>query len=572
MQSKPLPESSKTQDASPEGTPNQTHFNALLSSFQKKSYDLARNAANKTRELVEKQQERRRELHLQSSLGQMNSPAAAAQNSLLQSIFGMPLAEALRKSNQTLGKKERVPRIVARCIEFLDSKGIDEVGIYRLSGSTKDILTLRQQFDTTQDVDLLADYCDPNAVASLFKAYVRELPDCILTGERLGEFSALFNSFDEDEMAIPDAITLKDQHPLVNNPELLDQLSFLLSQLPPENTDFMAVFFSHLKRVAQNYVENKMGLNNLQVVWSPTLHFGGALFMVLVLHCDTLLPIQAPLATASPKMPARKSSFHFESQPPPMPTASHPRKVSLKQDDPFSDSHEYKPPSLLKKPSTAADIPARGGSAGKGLAYSLESTSPPSSSARKPSYQDRRAHGTDRAIPDVPLGSPSDAEKAFFATPLVNRSLGIEPVVSIPSRASSKVEDYPMDIFDFDGSDVSSTRGSFDKTELVPKSKSPDKPLPVIPPRAKFDLPSINISKSPLPDFSSFEVRSPGKSAQSQSSSARSVGHVGETLDYQPPTALQAPPKPARSNRKASVGKGRDEDIIKLYDRTKYPG
>ena len=48
--------------------------------------------------------------------------------------------------------------------------GIDEVGIYRLSRSTKDILHLRKGFDCYGDLDLTQDYCDPNAVASLFKA------------------------------------------------------------------------------------------------------------------------------------------------------------------------------------------------------------------------------------------------------------------------------------------------------------------------------------------------------------------------------------------------------------------
>jgi RhoGAP domain len=102
-------------------------------------------------------------------------------------IFGMPLANALDRSNRAVGKQERIPRIAARCIEYLDARGIslfdkgyDELGIYRLSGSTKEVQALRAQFDQYQDVNLMQDFRDPNAVASLFKAYVRERKFCCL--------------------------------------------------------------------------------------------------------------------------------------------------------------------------------------------------------------------------------------------------------------------------------------------------------------------------------------------------------------------------------------------------------
>ena len=56
-------------------------------------------------------------------------------------------------------------------------KGINELGIYRLSGSTREINLLRVEYDSKYSVDLKNwenGYIDPNAVASLFKAYVRE--------------------------------------------------------------------------------------------------------------------------------------------------------------------------------------------------------------------------------------------------------------------------------------------------------------------------------------------------------------------------------------------------------------
>jgi hypothetical protein len=56
-------------------------------------------------------------------------------------------------------------------------EALNEIGIYRLSGATSTIQSLRAQFETLGDVDLEADHTDPNAVASLLKAFVRE---CII--------------------------------------------------------------------------------------------------------------------------------------------------------------------------------------------------------------------------------------------------------------------------------------------------------------------------------------------------------------------------------------------------------
>jgi hypothetical protein len=52
--------------------------------------------------------------------------------------------------------------------------GIEELGIYRLSGSLSQVKQLEKMYELGQDVDFFEMRVDTNAVASLFKLWVRE--------------------------------------------------------------------------------------------------------------------------------------------------------------------------------------------------------------------------------------------------------------------------------------------------------------------------------------------------------------------------------------------------------------
>jgi len=96
-----------------------------------------------------------------------------------RAVFGVSLDESLKVSQIC-----NLPSIVFRCIEYLEVKKADqEEGIYRLSGSTAVIKSLKDRFNAEGDVDLLAidEYWDPHAIAGLLKSYLRDLPASILT-------------------------------------------------------------------------------------------------------------------------------------------------------------------------------------------------------------------------------------------------------------------------------------------------------------------------------------------------------------------------------------------------------
>ena len=117
-------------------------------------------------------------------------------------MFGTALEESLE-----VAQIANLPAIVFRCIQYLEvGKADQEEGIYRLSGSSAVIKSLKDRFNlgrfalpttaieklnldangsTEGDVDLLAsdEYWDPHAIAGLLKTFMRELPASILTRE-----------------------------------------------------------------------------------------------------------------------------------------------------------------------------------------------------------------------------------------------------------------------------------------------------------------------------------------------------------------------------------------------------
>lgn len=61
-----------------------------------------------------------------------------------------------REINATSGyncrrERSKVPYIVRQCIEEVEKRGIDEVGIYRISGVATDIQALKSVFDTSKN-------------------------------------------------------------------------------------------------------------------------------------------------------------------------------------------------------------------------------------------------------------------------------------------------------------------------------------------------------------------------------------------------------------------------------------
>ncbi|XP_012586319.1 PREDICTED: breakpoint cluster region protein [Condylura cristata] len=149
-------------------------------------------------------------------------------------------------------ERSKVPYIVRQCVEEIERRGMEEVGIYRVSGVATDIQALKAAFDVNnKDVSVMMSDMDVNAIAGTLKLYFRELPEPLFTDEFYPNFT--------------EGIALSD--PVAKESCMLT----LLLSLPEANLVTFLFLLDHLKRVAEKEAVNKMSLHNLATVFGPTL-------------------------------------------------------------------------------------------------------------------------------------------------------------------------------------------------------------------------------------------------------------------------------------------------------------
>lgn len=161
-------------------------------------------------------------------------------------VFGVKITTVTRR------ERSKVPYIVRQCLEEIERRGMEEVGIYRVSGVATDIQALKTAFDTNhKDVSVMMSEMDVNAIAGTLKLYFRELPEPLFTDDLYPNFAG--------------GITLSDS--VAKESCMLN----LLLSLPEPNLVTFLFLLDHMKRVAEKESINKMSLHNLATVFGPTL-------------------------------------------------------------------------------------------------------------------------------------------------------------------------------------------------------------------------------------------------------------------------------------------------------------
>ncbi|KAJ3501668.1 hypothetical protein NLJ89_g9235 [Agrocybe chaxingu] len=197
-----------------------------------------------------------------------------------RAVFGVPLEEALEVAQVC-----NLPAIVFRSIQYLQAKKADqEEGIYRLSGSSAVIKSLKDRFNNEGDVDLLAsdEYWDPHAIAGLLKSFLRELPSSILTRDLHLKFLAVIVDF-------------------VDPQERIKELSQLIAALPLANYSLLRALTAHLILIVQNSNVNKMTMRNVGIVFSPTLGIPAGVFSLMLGEFNRVFDVDADTDDSRPK-------------------------------------------------------------------------------------------------------------------------------------------------------------------------------------------------------------------------------------------------------------------------------
>ncbi|GCB22712.1 beta-chimaerin [Aspergillus awamori] len=177
---------------------------------------------------------------------QTDSVPALAETPAPGGLFGTDLEQRMEQ------EKSIIPAIITRCIQEVELRGMDMEGIYRKSGASSAIQTIREGFERSpQDYDISDPDLDIHAVTSALKQYFRKLPMPLIT-------------FDVYEKII-------DSGEITSQPARVEHLQKNLRELPRVHQDVLEFLVFHLKRVVEREKENLMTSQNIAVVFAPTI-------------------------------------------------------------------------------------------------------------------------------------------------------------------------------------------------------------------------------------------------------------------------------------------------------------
>ncbi|KAF1971458.1 hypothetical protein BU23DRAFT_581584 [Bimuria novae-zelandiae CBS 107.79] len=185
-------------------------------------------------------------------------------------IIHMPLVEQTRMtriSSRLENSKDKtefwMPALPWRCIDYLNMRGCEEEGLYRVPGAAHQIRYYEQKFDQDRDIDLIADenLNDPNVIGSLFKNWLRQLPDEIF----------------------PKAIQARIQQECQGAKSTPQLLKDELSRLPPFNYYLLFAITCHISLLHSCSEFNKMNYNNLCICFQPAIKIDAFCFQFLIL-------------------------------------------------------------------------------------------------------------------------------------------------------------------------------------------------------------------------------------------------------------------------------------------------
>ncbi|ODA82955.1 hypothetical protein RJ55_01464 [Drechmeria coniospora] len=186
-------------------------------------------------------------------------------------VINLPLVEQTRltriskRLEDSRDKTEFwMPAFPWRAIDYLNYKGCDMEGLYRVPGSGPQIKKWQRKFDELYDVNLFeeVELYDINIIGSMLKAWLRELPDELFPKEAQNRIAR------ECEGATEVPQMLVDE----------------LSNLSPFNYYLLFAITCHLSLLLAHSDKNKMDFRNLCICFQPCMKIDAFSFKFLV--CD----------------------------------------------------------------------------------------------------------------------------------------------------------------------------------------------------------------------------------------------------------------------------------------------
>ncbi|PRD22190.1 UNVERIFIED_CONTAM: Rho GTPase-activating protein 15 [Trichonephila clavipes] len=159
-------------------------------------------------------------------------------------VFGCHLETLCARENR------KVPKFVSTCIEVIEEKELTADGLYRASGNLSQVQKIRIHVNQ-DDYSCLKEEDDVHVLTGALKMFFREMKEPLFP----------FSMFDKflNAIALPDANSK------------LEALKKLVHKMPEPNFGTLKVLLEHLLRVTEYHKQNRMQVQNLAIVFGPTL-------------------------------------------------------------------------------------------------------------------------------------------------------------------------------------------------------------------------------------------------------------------------------------------------------------
>ncbi|XP_056140862.1 rho GTPase-activating protein 25 [Lampris incognitus] len=177
---------------------------------------------------------------------------------VLRRAIGVPTSGVFGKSlPDTVTYEQRfgphfVPILVQKCTEYIREQGLNEEGIFRLPGQDNTVKQFRDAFDAGERPSFPSG-TDVHTVASLFKLYLRELPEPVVPWTQYQDFLDCTSMLDPNSRAGQ------------------DKLEKQIALLPRVNYNLLSYICRFLFEVQLNSKVNKMSVENLATVMGINL-------------------------------------------------------------------------------------------------------------------------------------------------------------------------------------------------------------------------------------------------------------------------------------------------------------
>jgi hypothetical protein len=161
--------------------------------------------------------------------------------------FSMDISSLLQRKEES-GRK--IPKIMDCLITHIEKYGMDQVGLFRVSGTHEELNDLKLLFDYGDNVDLT--HCHINLVCDALKLFVRETPEPIIP-------------FDYYEPLLKINISDDDVGGTV------DRFCKVMGEMPILNLNLIFAIFNLLYKIQLNSEVNKMNAENLAICFGPNI-------------------------------------------------------------------------------------------------------------------------------------------------------------------------------------------------------------------------------------------------------------------------------------------------------------